>query len=280
MALVREGAALRNQSKLDESGKALSEAVAVLGKLRQQGDLSEATAVGLGLGLTSEARVAGSQNKRPDERAFATQAVDVLKPLMAAPNPSIPLRRAYGLAMTYLGFSQANTEEEEAAVADAGGSAQSLSQHRRSQTRRPAVGGRVCGSLRLADECAADSGSFRQSQRSRRRRPEGDGEGPGKASWNMSALRARALMSDSLSATEGVDLHLRKALALSQQAVRDWEAIVALDPSNQIAWNNLVSAPPASGILVTGLRRCWRSPGTMARGTGGRAKGEGIRDDR
>ena len=34
----------------------------------------------------------------------------------------------------------------------------------------------------------------------------------------------------------------RKALALSEQEVRDWEAIVALDPSNQIAWNNLVSA--------------------------------------
>ncbi len=61
---------------------------------------------------------------------------------------------------------------------------------------------------------------------------------------NMSALRARALMAESLSATEGFDLHLRKALALSQQEVRDWEAIVALDPSNQIAWNNLVSAPP------------------------------------
>ncbi len=69
------------------------------------------------MGLLSEARVASSQNRRPDERAFAVQAVDVLKPLMAAPNPSIPLRRAYGLAMTYLGFTQANTDEEESAVA-------------------------------------------------------------------------------------------------------------------------------------------------------------------
>ena len=63
-------------------------------------------------------------------------------------------------------------------------------------------------------------------------------------------------MGESLSATEGFDLHLRKALALSQQGARDWEAIVALDPSNQIAWNNLVSARLGSGILVTGLGRC------------------------
>ena len=38
LALVRYGAVLRNQSKLDESQKALSEAVDVLSKLRQQGD--------------------------------------------------------------------------------------------------------------------------------------------------------------------------------------------------------------------------------------------------
>jgi hypothetical protein len=113
LALVRYGAALRNQSKLDESGKALSEAVAVLTKLRKEGDQSEATTIGLGVGLTSQARVASSQKDRTDERTRAIEAVDVLKPLMTAPNPSIPLRRAYGLAMTFLGFSQSNSEEED-----------------------------------------------------------------------------------------------------------------------------------------------------------------------
>src|SRR4029079_13941476 len=49
LALVRYGSALRTQSKLDESGKALSEAVAVLTKLRKGGDQSEATAIGLGV---------------------------------------------------------------------------------------------------------------------------------------------------------------------------------------------------------------------------------------
>src|SRR5512142_1795104 len=43
LALVRYGAALRTQSRLDESRQALSEAVAVLRKLRSSGDRSEAT---------------------------------------------------------------------------------------------------------------------------------------------------------------------------------------------------------------------------------------------
>src|SRR5437016_5900051 len=116
LVLVRYGSALRIQSKLDESQKALSDAVDVLGKLRAQGDQSEATAIGLGLGLWAEARVAGSKGRRPEERELIQQAVAVLKPLASAPTPSVPLRRAYGIALTYLGFTQLNNNQEEAAV--------------------------------------------------------------------------------------------------------------------------------------------------------------------
>src|SRR6185437_2560412 len=42
LALVRYGAALRNQSKLDESRKELTDAVSTLAKLRSDGDVSEA----------------------------------------------------------------------------------------------------------------------------------------------------------------------------------------------------------------------------------------------
>ena len=87
---MRYGAALRTQSRLEDSQTALSEAVDVLGKLRAQGDQSEATAIGLGVGLVSEARVADSQNRLPDARRLVKQGVDVLKPLMAATAPSIP----------------------------------------------------------------------------------------------------------------------------------------------------------------------------------------------
>ncbi|MEO8564933.1 MAG: hypothetical protein ABI541_01005, partial [Betaproteobacteria bacterium] len=253
LALVRYGAALRQQSKLDESGKALSEAVDVLARLRKGGDQSEPTTIGLGLGLTSQARVAGSQNNRTDERTLAVQAVDVLKPLMTAPNPSIPLRRAYGLALTYLGFSQANTEEEEASVA-------TLEEARRVY--------RSIDNLKLddmpsavayAEASAWQMAALQTLGRFDRVREIGNdavkvtAQVLEKRPGHMSALRARALMGESLSATEGFDLHLRKALALSQQEARDWEAMVVLDPSNQIAWNNLVSARLGAGFWSLGL---------------------------
>jgi len=242
LALVRYGAALRTQSRLDESQAALSEAVDVLDKLRAQGDRSEATAIGLGLGRVSQARVASSQNRRAEEQQRAQQGVDVLKPLMASAAPSVPLRRAYGLAMTYLGFSQSRGNEDEAAV-------KSLEEARNAyrgiddlelHDLPAAVGYAEASSWQMAAlQTLGRFGELRQvadnaldvTRRVLERRP-GD----------MSALRAEALILDTLSVAEWTDLHVRKALALGRQDVRDWEAMTRLDPSNQVAWNNLVSA--------------------------------------
>ncbi|HSS69921.1 MAG TPA: hypothetical protein VLQ46_04625 [Casimicrobiaceae bacterium] len=253
LALVRYGAALRQQSRLDESGKALSDAVGVLSRLRKEGDTSEATAIGLSLGLSYQARVAGSQNKRPEERNLAAQAADVLKPLMAAPNPSIPLRRAYGLAMTYLGFSQANTNQEEAAV-------KTLEEAR--QAYRSIDGlqlNDLPSAVAYAEASAWQMAALQNLGRNDDVRKIGE-EGARVAAQviekrpgHMSALRAKALIDDTLAGTEGFDLHLRKALALSLEGARDWEAILKLDPSNQIAWNNLVNARLGSGYWYLGL---------------------------
>ncbi len=253
LALVRYGAALRQQSRLDESGKALSDAVGVLSRLRKEGDTSEATAIGLSLGLTSQARVAGSQNKRPEERELAVRGAGVLQPLMSAPNPSIPLRRAYGFAMLYLGFSQSNTNQEEAAVKtlEASREAYRSIDGLELNDLPSAVAYAEASSWQMAAlqnlgrnddvrKVGADAGRVAAQVIEKR---------PG----HMSALRARALIDDTLAGTEGFDLHLRKALALSLEGARDWEAILKLDPSNQIAWNNLVNARLGTGYWYLGL---------------------------
>jgi tetratricopeptide (TPR) repeat protein len=54
---------------------------------------------------------------------------------------------------------------------------------------------------------------------------------------------------------EGSDLHVRKALALNEQSARDWEAIVKLDPSNQITWHNLVAERMGIGYWSSALGR-------------------------
>ena len=250
LALVRYGAALRNQSRLDESEKALSDAVGVLGRLRSQGDRSEATAIGLGLGLTAQARVASSQNRLPEALDLASRAIDVLKPLMSAASPSIPVRRAYGLATTFLGFAQASDSQNEAAV-------KTLDEAREAY--------RSIDALKLDDLPAAtayaEASSWQMSAlqnlgRLGELRQVGDDalkvtrqvleRRPG----DMSALRAEGLILDTLLSAEWIDLHLRKALAMARQEARDWEAIVRLDPSNQIAWNNLTGARTGTGGIL------------------------------
>ena len=253
LALVRYGSALRIQSKLDESQKALSDAVDVLGKLRAQGDQSEATAIGLGLGLWAEARVAGSKGRRPEERELIQQAVAVLKPLASAPTPSVPLRRAYGTALTYLGFTELNNNQEEAAV-------------KTLEEARDAY--RSIADLKLDDLPSAVAyaeasgwevnalqslGRFDQLRQVGEDAARVAGQVLEKRPGHMTALRARGLISDSLAGAEGFDLHLRKALALAEQGARDWGAIVKLDPSNQIAWNNLAAARQGTAFWSWGL---------------------------
>ena len=242
LALVRYGGALRTESKLDEAGKALAEAVAVLDKLRREGDQSETTAIGLGLGLMSEARVRDSLAKRMEALPLAQQAVDVLKPRMAGASPSVALRRAYGAVLLYLGYSQANRDQEDDAIAMLEAaratyrsiddlqlgdlpSAASYAEASAWQTNVLVNMGRLDQARRVGDEGIRVAGQVLD------RRP-----------GYMPALRARALLGDTLAGAELGDLHERKALAWAEQAASDWHAFVKLDPGNQVAWNNLAAA--------------------------------------
>ena len=242
LALVRYGAALRNQSNLADSRKALGEAVSMLGKLRDQGDKSEATAIGLAVGLVGEAKVASSENRLDDEIAISKQAVDALQPAMAAPSPSIAARRAYGLATTYLGFSQAQVNENEAAVA-------TLDEAR---TVNRGIANLslddVPAAVAFAEATAWQTSALQQLGRLDQLRKVTDealdvtGKVLAKQPGNMSARRAEALLLENLSGAEWNDLHVRKALEFVRRDAGDWDAITKLDPTNVIAWNNLASA--------------------------------------
>ena len=258
LALVRYGAVLRNQSKLDESQKALSEAVDVLSKLKQAGDASEPTAIGLGIGLMSEGRVANSLGKQAETMQLATQAVDALKPRLDSA-PSVPLRRAYGAAMLYLGFAQLNTEQFEAAVKtleearetyrsidslklDDLPSAAAYAEASSWQVSALQSLGRNDDAKRVGAEASAVAGQVLE------RRP-----------GHMAALRSRALIANSLGESEFDTLHLRRALELLDASERDWESIVKIDPTNQIAWNNLGNAMLEKAWVLLRLGRIGES---------------------
>jgi tetratricopeptide (TPR) repeat protein len=241
LALVRYGWVLRNQAKLEEGNQVISEAIDVLGKMRREGDQSEITAIGLGMGLIAGARVADVMNKREEGRKYGMQAVEVLKPLMAAPNPSGPLRRAYGTAMNFVGFSQLNVDQEEAAVLTL--------EEARSAFR--SIDGLALGDLPSAAAFAEASAwqvaalqALGRHEEARRVGEEGArvaGQVLERRPGHMPAIRARALIADSLAGAEIDSLHVSKALALNEEGVRGWEAVVKLDPTNQIGWNNLAN---------------------------------------
>ena len=66
----------------------------------------------------------------------------------------------------------------------------------------------------------------------------------------MGALRARALVTSNLADIESDDLHLAKALPLSQGSTRDWESFLQLDPGNTIALNNLAAGYQREGWFL------------------------------
>jgi len=253
LALVRYGAALRQQSRLDESQKALADAVGVLGQLRKDGDRSEPTAIGLALGLTSQARVADSQNRRPDSGRLSQEAVDVLKPLMSAPAPSVALRRTYAVAMEYLGFSQTKDNRDEAAVA-------TLEEARavyrgidglKLDDLPSAVGYAEASAWQMT--ALQDLGRWDDIRKVGTQALTVVGQVLEKHPGNMSALRARALAVDALSSAEAADLHVHRAREVAQQGANDWEAILKIDPTNQIAWNNLVNSRIGTGFMSLAL---------------------------
>jgi hypothetical protein len=251
LALVRYGAALRNQSKLDESQKVLADAVGTLTKLRAGGDRSEATAIGLGLGLTTQARVLSSLNQRRESVDVADQAVTVLEPLMQDATPSIAVLRTYGLATTFLGFSQSSTNQNEPALA-------TLTKARDAYRRIDGLTLDVAAEAGYAEASAWQMNALQSLGRFDDLRAIGADavkvtrrvleQHPG----NMSALRAEGLILETLGGVEWTELRVRKALELGRQSASDWDAMVRLDPTNQIAWNNLADARlQTAGTLAT-----------------------------
>jgi tetratricopeptide (TPR) repeat protein len=255
LALVRYGAVLRTQNQLDEGGKALAEAVDVLEKLRRGGDQSEATLIGLGVGLMSEGRVRDSLNERKQSQDLAAQAVAVLKPMMASSQPSIPLRRAYGAALNYLGYAQLSSDREELAV-------------RTLEEARSVY--RSIDGLKLDDAPAAAAfteasawqlAALQQlGMNDETRRVGAEAAKVADAvlerrPGHMGAIRARGLIFDSVAGAEMDDLHLQKAVTLLENSAHDWDAIVRIDPSNQIAWNNLSNARATMGYALYRMGR-------------------------
>jgi hypothetical protein len=106
LALVRLGAVLRVQAKSEEADAALADAVKVLSALRQQGDESETTLLGLAKARAAQAGVAGTRGQLVEAIRLDEEALGLLKPVSSAANPSRSVRLAEGAILNHVGWAR------------------------------------------------------------------------------------------------------------------------------------------------------------------------------
>ena len=114
LAQVHYGIAQQQAYDLKGARTSLSNAVATLDHLREQGDTSEETAIALAIGLAALADVDdrfGVGSKQTQE--YNARAEALLRSYVDAPNPSVAIRRAYG----QVAMSVASYEHGDAALA-------------------------------------------------------------------------------------------------------------------------------------------------------------------
>jgi hypothetical protein len=271
LAQARFGHVLRYQGKTDEGEKVLTDATQVLARLRREGDTSEASAIGLGLGLSALARVRDSQNKPVEASRDAREAVAALEPLMKTGSPSVALRRAYGGANLYLGFQEMRREQEEEGV-------------RHLEVAREAYRG-ISG-LRPDDPTSAipytEATSWQVEALMRLGRyaeARSRGEDAARIAkavldvrpGHMGAIRAYGLLSAVLGAIEVTEFRTRRALPLLREGERAWETFLKLDAGNNIAWNNLSADRGQIAFTLESLgrleeaRSMWRAASSVER---------------
>ena len=254
LAQVRYAAVLRVQNKRDEAAKVLAVAIPALDALRAKGDTSEAAAIGLALGLVAQSRVVDSGGQDRDSLPPAERSVAVLAPIAEASGASVALRRAYGAALTQLGYVQTRQNRDEASLVtlQAALAAYRSIDNLHADSDAAANFGIATAWLmepyikmdRPTDATRVGEEGLRVTSQLLERQPT-----------NMLALRSRALISGSLGIAAENQLQQARRLTTNDDAARDWALLSRIDPSNMISKGNLISTRVNVGGALWDLGR-------------------------
>ena len=263
LALVRYASVLRTQARLDESKKALDEAIKTLAQMREQGDKSETTAIGLALGYVTQARLASIANLDGEAMSAGARAVEVLKPPATPPNASLALRRAYGESLALFGDMQWRNGADAESVATF-------------EEARAVLRG--IDDLRMTDLTAAaayaEATAWQVHALARLGREE-DAKRAGKEGMtvathvlekrpgHMQALRAQTLFGTPLATIFRGEMQLAEALAMSDSELRGWKEFVRLDPGNAISWGNMIVSYQNRNFILQQMGRPGEAAATM-----------------
>jgi tetratricopeptide (TPR) repeat protein len=239
LAQSRYGAVLRNQGRLVEARQMLDSSIPTLDELRSKGDSSEATAIGLALGLMAQARLdVGGGRENADALVPAARAVDVLKAGAQAPEASVAIRRAYAAALTQLGFIQQRTGRNEEALVTlqaALGAYRGIDDLQADNDAAANFGITSGWLMDALDESARPSDALRVGDEGRRAASQVLERQP----THMLALRARALLSSNVARVSENTLQQSQRLAAGEDAARDWQLLSRIDPTNVVTLHNL-----------------------------------------
>ncbi|MEO5764442.1 MAG: hypothetical protein ABIR52_03960 [Casimicrobiaceae bacterium] len=239
LALVRYGAVLRTQERLAEGGKAIDEAVDVLGKMREQGDVSETTAIGLALGLSTQARLASSANQQGKALPISARAVAVIKPLATAENPSAAARKTYGEVLNMHGFLQVRNDQWDVAVATLEDARKALASIDGLKMDDLAAAAVYAEATSWQVQALVDMDRNEEAKRAGKEGLAVASQVLEKRPGHMQALRAQALITSPLVSMLTNEMHLAEALAMSDTTLRAWHEFIRVDPGNTISWGNL-----------------------------------------
>jgi hypothetical protein len=240
LALVRYGAVLRVQGNVQQARQVLADAVQTLDRLRQQGDGSEITAIGLALGLSAQALAQDSSGRDAAALPLAERAAEVLRPVAQKRDSSAAVRRAYGTVLNAFGFVQLRTNRYEDAVATLEGS---LAAYRGIDglTQDADAMARFGQSTSWLVEALVQLGRNDDARRVGQEGRDAASRVLERHPTHMTALRARALANGGLADIAANELRRSDAAASSGAAAADWSTLVKVDPANAIAWHNLAA---------------------------------------
>ncbi|HVF65151.1 MAG TPA: hypothetical protein VNE58_14260 [Casimicrobiaceae bacterium] len=239
LALVRYASVLRTQAREAEGRKAVDEAVKILAAMREQGDQSEATTIGLAIGLSTQARlVQGGGGEDNVARELTKRAAQVIGPAASGPKASTALRRAKGEVLTQHGFvlDRARDAQVYAVLDEARAAFRSIDNLALDDL--PAAAGYAeatvwkvqalmnAGRTDEAMNLAQDS--LDTARRVLERRP-----------GHMQALRVQGISTSTLARAHLDKLRPIEALEMTDATVTAWEEFLRLDSTNAVSLINL-----------------------------------------
>jgi hypothetical protein len=253
IAQVAYAAILYRQSEVALGEAQLDDAVPVLERLYADGDHSDATVLGLAKALSERGQTLSSTLTSASIVELDERAVALLEPLAARADVSVPARLALGTMLTQLAYYHFDGGRD-AKAAEIGRRAMDTlaSIGARDLSYRPAAApyGRAAAWTAMAliaeehtrEAAAVDREGLEVVDRLLERQP-----------GHLVGLYVRDLLYNAKGSIEEQEGRAAAALAIQKKGEADLVQLTRLDPSFQIAWNNLGASRAAQGFSYFAL---------------------------